>query len=108
MSRASRSAPGDGPEDGYIIVSSQGESLFAVYERQGDNAYVGKFRVIDSASGMDGVSGTDGLDVSVEDLPAPFSGGVLVVQDDYNREPEANQGFKLVPWADVVEALGLR
>jgi hypothetical protein len=30
-----------------------------------------------------------------------------VVQDDFNREPEANQNLKLVRWADVVEAMGL-
>jgi 3-phytase len=100
-------ALGEGPEDGYLIASSQGESLFAIYERGGANRYLGKFRVIDSDAGMDGVSGTDGIDLLVGDLPSPFEGGLLVVQDDYNREPVANQNFKLLRWTDVLEAMGL-
>lgn len=99
-------AVGEGQE-GYLVASSQGESLFAVYERDGANRFLGKFRVIDSEAGMDGVSGTDGIDLSLAGLPAPFDGGLLVVQDDFNREPEANQNFKLLRWADVVAAMGL-
>ncbi len=67
----------------------------------------GKFRVIDNDAGVDGVSGTDGIDLLVGNLPLPFEGGLLVVQDDYNREPVANQNFKLLRWTDVLEAMGL-
>jgi 3-phytase len=97
-----------GAEDaGYLVASSQGESLFAVYERGGDNRFLGKFRIIDSPDGPDAVSGTDGIDISLAALPAPFEGGMLVVQDDFNREPVANQNFKLLRWVDVLEAMGL-
>ena len=102
-------ALGADPESGYLIASSQGESLFAVYERDG-NDYVGKFQVVDGdgAEGqVDAVSGTDGIDVTTAALPAPFEGGLFVAQDDLNREPFDNQNFKLVPWADVVAAMGL-
>ena len=99
-------AAGEG-QTGYLVASSQGESLFAVYERDGANRFLGKFRIIDSPKGMDGVSGTDGLDISLAALPAPFEDGLVVVQDDFNREPEANQNFKLLRWADVLEAMAL-
>jgi 3-phytase len=95
---------GDGA--GYLVASSQGDSTFAVYERGGDNAWLGSFRIVDG-EGMDGVSGTDGIDATAAALPEPFEGGLFVAQDDLNREPEANQSFKLVPWADIVTALGL-
>jgi 3-phytase len=98
-------AKGEG-EDGYLIASSQGESLFAVYERGGDNDFLGKFRIVDG-EGIDAVSGTDGIEVTTRALPAPFEGGLFVAQDDVNREPFENQNFKLVRWQDVVDAMGL-
>jgi 3-phytase len=102
-------ALGPDQESGYLLASSQGESLFAVYERDG-NDYVGKFQVVDGSGtegAIDAVSGTDGIDVTTAMLPAPFEGGLFVAQDDLNREPFDNQNFKLVRWADIVEAMGL-
>ncbi len=40
-------------------------------------------------------------------LPPPFEQGLLVVQDDRNTGPDARQDFKLVPWREVKQALGL-
>jgi 3-phytase len=91
---------------GYLLVSSQGNSTFAVYERGGDNAYVGSFRIVDG-EGIDAVSGTDGIDARLAGLPAPFDGGLFVAQDDLNRQPDDNQNFKLVRWADIAAALGV-
>ncbi len=52
---------------GYLVVSSQGNNSYAVYRREGDNAYLGSFSVIaDPAKGIDGISETDGLDVSAQ------------------------------------------
>jgi len=102
-------ARGEDAESGYLLVSSQGESLFVVYERDG-NDYVGKFQVVDgdgSEGAVDAVSGTDGIDVTTSAMPAPFEGGLFVAQDDLNREPFDNQNFKLVRWVDIVEAMGL-
>lgn len=91
---------------GYLIVSSQGSSTFVVYERTGDNAYIGTFRLVETDT-VDAVSGTDGLDVTPFALGDAFPEGVLVVQDDMNINPESTQNFKLVSWRVIADALGL-
>ncbi len=91
---------------GYLIVSSQGSSEFVIYERQGDNAYVGTIQIVE-VPGVDAVSGTDGLDVTNFPLGSAFPQGLLVVQDDLNIDPEETQNFKLVDWAAVAEVLNL-
>jgi 3-phytase len=85
-------AGGDG--GGYLVVSSQGDDSFALYEREGDNAYVGSFRVR-------GVESTDGLDVTTRPLGPRFPDGALVVQDGDNGEQ--HQDFGVVPWDDVTD-----
>jgi 3-phytase len=92
---------------GYIIVSSQGNDSYAVYDRQ-TNKYLGSFAVIaDAAKGIDGISETDGLDVSSGNLGPGFEHGALVAQDGRNIMPPDTQNFKMVPWADIATALGL-
>lgn len=91
---------------GYLIVSSQGSSEFAVYERTGDNAYIGSFIVIEG-EGIDGISGTDGIDVTNFPLGDAFPEGFFIAQDDYNIDPDENQNFKLVSWRTIADALGL-
>jgi 3-phytase len=92
---------------GYLVVSSQGDSTFAVYRRQPPNEFVGRFRVAeDPARGIDGVSETDGLEIASGRLPAPFELGLLVVQDGYNSRPRAPQNFKFVPWGAVLPVIG--
>lgn len=91
---------------GYLIVSSQGADEFVVYERGGDNAYIGTFRVIESEI-ADAVSGTDGLDVTNFPMGTDFPDGLLIVQDDLNLLPRAPQNFKLIPWSRVANALDL-
>lgn len=91
---------------GYVIVSSQGDNSYAVYERQPPNAYVGSFRVGENeAAKVDAASETDGLDVTSATLAPPFSTGLLVVQDGANTRPRAAQNFKLVPWDEVERAI---
>ena len=54
---------------GYLVLSSQGNDTYAVYRREGEHAYVGSFAVVaDGARGIDGISETDGLDVSSRNL----------------------------------------
>jgi 3-phytase len=91
--------------DGYLVVSSQGDDAYAVYRRPPPNEYVGRFRIGDGQ--VDGVSSTDGLEVTSESLPPPYEQGLLVVQDGSNTAPRAPQNFKLVPWNEVQRALGL-
>jgi len=97
-----------GPETGYLIVSSQGDNSYAVYERHGDNRYLGSFRIAPNTSAsVDHVSETDGLAVTAADLGPSFPEGLLVVQDGENTLPVANQNFKYLSWKMVREALGL-
>ena len=92
---------------GYLVASVQGASRFAVYNRS-DNAYRGAFRIGPSADGgVDGVNGTDGIDVAATALGPDYPQGLLVVQDDENTNPNSFQNFKYVSWADVVAALEL-
>ena len=90
---------GDG--GGYLLASSQGSDAFVVYERGGDNAYVTTFAIDDGA--VDGVSHTDGLDVTNAGLGTAFPDGLFVAQDD--RNDGGNQNFKLVPWGAIARAV---
>src|SRR3546814_5500042 len=91
---------------GYLVVSSQGNDSYALFRREGDSAYVGSFRIgADIAAGIDGVSETDGLDVTSRAAGPGFPRGLMVVQDGRNVSPPENQNFKLVPWERIAEAL---
>lgn len=91
--------------DGYLIASSQGSSHFVVYDRV-DNSLVGVFQIIESPT-VDGVSGTDGFDVTNFPLGDAYPEGLFVTQDDRNILPDDNQNFKLVSWATIAAALDL-
>jgi 3-phytase len=84
---------------GYLLASSQGNSTFVIYERGGANSYVGTFRIADDV--VDGVSGSDGIEVVSAALGPAFPKGLFVAQDDSNTRPAANQDFKLVPWEAI-------
>ena len=93
---------------GYLVVSDQGINSFAVYRREGDNAYLGQFRVVaDASAGIDGVSETDGLDVTSANLGPAFAHGLFIAQDGRNIAPAERQNFKLVPWQRIAAATGL-
>lgn len=93
---------------GYIIASNQGADNYAVYERQGDNKFLGLLHVVaDAATGIDGASETDGLDVTSANLGPAYPHGALIVQDGRNISPVERQNFKIVPWERVAAALGL-
>ncbi|HWM28748.1 MAG TPA: phytase [Woeseiaceae bacterium] len=93
---------------GYLVVSNQGADNYAVYRREGENAYVGHFHIVANAAlGIDGASETDGLDVTSAPLGERYPSGLLVVQDGRNIAPEERQNFKFVSWEDVAQSLGL-
>ncbi len=93
---------------GYLVLSNQGADNYAVYRREGDNAFVGLFHIgADPDRGIDGASETDGLDVVSAPLGAKLPDGLLVVQDGRNLSPREKQNFKFVSWRDVAGALGL-
>ena len=86
---------------GYLIASSQGSDAYVLYEREGANAYVGTFQIVDGIA-IDGTSGTDGIDVSNAALGPGFPSGVFVAQDGDNGDE--NQNYKLVPWQSIAAA----
>ena len=93
---------------GYLIASNQGADNYAVYERQGDNKFLGHFHIVaDDATGIDGASETDGLDVTSASLGPAFPHGALIVQDGRNISPADRQNFKIVPWERIAAALEL-
>ena len=100
--------PDGGPEDGYLIASSQGNWTYVVFDRAPPHAYRGTFRIADGAT-IDGTGETDGLDVVSTPVGPEYPRGLLVVQDGYNTDADENrhQNFKYVSWADVADALGL-
>ncbi|MFM9275093.1 phytase [Pseudarthrobacter sp. NKDBFgelt] len=86
---------------GHLFVSSQGDSTIAVYERSGDNKFVKKFNVGGNGD-IDGVSGTDGLDVTALDAGPQFEEGLLVVHDEANSGGTTSN-LKYIPLASVLE-----
>lgn len=95
---------------GYLLASSQGDNTFSVYERTGDNAYLGGFRVTDTPHGrIDGSQECDGAAVINVPLNSTFQAGLLVIQDgdntpevqDNDGETRDNTNFKFVKWGDI-------
>lgn len=107
---------------GYLIASSQGDAhgdvkapdaggrddSFAVFERDGDNRYLGSFRIV-AGKGIDGVQECDGAELVSFVLPG-FPKGLLMVQDGYNDDlndmsgTPASTNFKFVSWEAVTAA----
>lgn len=87
---------------GNLIVSSQGDSTIAVYERGGANAYVRNIS-IGGNGGVDAVTGTDGIDASAANFGGAFGGGLLVAHDGSNSGGTMSN-LKFVPLADVLAA----
>ncbi len=85
---------------GYLLASSQGDSSYSVYRREGKNEYLGSFRI--GREGIREVLHTDGIDVSSVPLGKTFPKGLFVAQDSFSDE--GNQNFKLVPWERIAES----
>lgn len=97
-----------GEKGSYLVASSQGNNSYVVLDAQPPHAYRGAFRIgLNPEAGIDGVSETDGLEVTARNLGGPYAAGMLVVQDGYKRLPDGTQNFKFLPWQDVARALGL-
>jgi myo-inositol-hexaphosphate 3-phosphohydrolase/outer membrane biosynthesis protein TonB len=97
---------------GYIIASRQCCSEFVIFKREGENEYVATFKIV-AGNGIDGVTGTDGIDVSNVFLGDVFPKGVFVAHDSFNdvgangEEVARQTNFKLVRWDHLANALGL-
>jgi len=76
---------------GFIIVSAQNAvnpnaSYFSVYRREGTNAFVKTFRVVDGVS-SDDCDRTDGVTATTAPLGPAFPRGVFICQDNNNDAP---------------------
>ena len=93
---------------GYIVVSSQGNDTYAVFRREGSQEYLGSFAVVaDPQRGIDGISETDGLEITSRNLGPGFEHGAMIAQDGRNVMPVENQNYKYVSWSDIAKALKL-
>ncbi|MFM6133242.1 MAG: phytase, partial [Sphaerospermopsis kisseleviana] len=94
---------------GYLLASSQGDNTFAVYTREGNNDFLGRFGVGNNGS-IDSVQESDGADVINSPLGANFPNGVFITQDGANDPATIVNGenissnFKLVPWENIANA----
>uniref|UniRef100_UPI004048CEBF phytase n=1 Tax=Shewanella baltica TaxID=62322 RepID=UPI004048CEBF len=103
-----------GKKQDLLVVSSQGNNSYLLYQASAPYAQVGRFRIGVNLNGMengretsiDGSAETDGL--AVTHLPVGsgvWQQGMLVVQDGHNHLPDANQAFKWLPWSSIVKQL---
>ena len=98
-------APGGSERDGYLIVSSQGNDTYVVFDRSPPHEYRGTFQI--SLNGFT-TGDTDGLEVVAVPVGSQYPTGLLVVQDGAPAWlGHGNQNFKLVSWQAVSEELAL-
>ena len=91
-----------------LIVSSQGNDSYVLFEALPPYQYLGRFRVgLNATQGIDGASETDGLTVTSANLGHDYPKGMLVVQDGRNLMPMETQNFKLVSWETIEKTLEL-
>jgi 5'/3'-nucleotidase SurE len=98
---------------GYLLASSQGDNTFAVYTREGSNAYIGQFGVGSNGS-IDSTQESDGAEVINVPLGSNFPFGAFITQDGNNAPAllddegeNINSNFKFVPWQNIANSLGL-
>lgn len=92
---------------GYLLVTDEKADRILVYERTGDNAYLGAFE-IGAGETTDAVSEPTGITVSNLPLGEAFPAGVFIAADDVNTDPRADNNYKLVSWADIAAGLNLQ
>ena len=89
---------------GYVIVSSQGNDSYAIYDRSPPYAHRGSFEIIPNGAGVDGTQRTDGIEVVSGFLSAAYPFGMFLAHDS---EPVASRSVKLVAWEHIADPLGL-
>jgi myo-inositol-hexaphosphate 3-phosphohydrolase len=100
---------GDGTEDdreglaiyacadgtGYLVLSSQGNDTFKIFERQGNNRFLKTILPLDEL-GNPGL-GTDGLDVTSSSAAPNFPHGFVIAHEQGDRQ------FHIYDWAEIAE-----
>ena len=79
----------EGETGGYIIVSSQGDNAYTLYNIA-DESYAGRFRIASGTVG--GTEETDGIEIVTGDFGPGYPGGLFIAQDGYN--PGGAQEFQ--------------
>ncbi|MEH6447443.1 MAG: phytase [Oleispira sp.] len=88
--------------ENYLLVSSQGNDSYVLFQAEAPYEYAGRFRIgLNAANGIDGASETDGLAVSSAYLGEKYPQGLVVVQDGRNLFPHQAQNFKLLSWQKI-------
>ncbi len=82
---------------GYLIVSSQGNHSFKVYERKPPHRFV--LTIDPRAARFGDVEDTDGIAVTSRPMSRVFPRGLFIAQDGENGK--ARQNFKLFAWEDI-------
>lgn len=92
--------------EGYIILSSQGDSKFNLYNRNAPYKYIDSFK-IKAFLDIDEVSDTDGIDVTNVSLGDAYPKGLMVVQDGNNSGNASlnKQNFKYISFEQVLNHL---
>lgn len=92
--------------EGFLVASIQGSFSYALFERKGNNQYIGSFKIVASNT-IDGVEETDGLEIVSIPVGASFPKGMLIVQDGFNtnQSESESQNFKLVDLSEVLQLL---
>lgn len=90
--------------EGYLLLSSQGNNTYAVFDRTNAYDYLGSFKVIDGS--IDGTQETDGIDVTSV-ATTFYPKGFLVVQDGENFENGVKQAqnFKIIRWDEIAQKM---
>ncbi len=92
---------------GYIILSSQGNNSYAVFDRI-SNQYLGSFSLKDGI--IDGTNDTDGIDVTSVNFGTKYPNGFFIAQDGANTDGnnKLHQNFKIVDWQKIANGLQLK
>jgi len=90
----------EGTDGGMLVVSSQGDSAYALYRLPGMEP-AGRFRI--AAGRYGATSETDGVALMGGSFGPGYPTGLFIAQDGDNAP--AAQNFKLVSWADVLKAV---
>ncbi len=83
---------------GFLIISSQGNHTYAVFQRLPPHDYLGSFK-IEGQDNIDGTYDTDGIDVTHLPFSKAFPDGIFVAQDGDNGQE--TQNFKIVNWKAI-------
>ncbi|WP_210529141.1 phytase [Rubellimicrobium arenae] len=92
----------DGPVR-YLVASAQGVHRAALFRLEGEAAPACEAMVEIAPGAVDGVTETDGLDVTAKPVGPDFPGGLLVMMDDQNAGFTTN--FKLIAWDAILAQL---